>query len=85
MRDLFDYVDEVVGTPDLVVHNIDGRTPDVFRKPITDVEPELVLETLKNSTFSAFLVGQQAAQRMLHRLRSGASGLESYLQTLVQQ
>jgi NAD(P)-dependent dehydrogenase (short-subunit alcohol dehydrogenase family) len=48
-----------------VVHNIDGRSAEVFRKPITEVDSHLVLETLKNSTFSAFLVAQQAARRML--------------------
>jgi NAD(P)-dependent dehydrogenase (short-subunit alcohol dehydrogenase family) len=54
-----------LGPPTLVVHNIDGRTLDIFRKPITDADPSLVLETLRNSAFSAFLVGQRAARLML--------------------
>jgi NAD(P)-dependent dehydrogenase (short-subunit alcohol dehydrogenase family) len=62
---LFEATARQLGPPRLVVHNIDGRPPEVFRKSITDVDPEAVLATLKNSTFSAFLVGQQAARAML--------------------
>jgi NAD(P)-dependent dehydrogenase (short-subunit alcohol dehydrogenase family) len=62
---MFAEVTASLGPPSLVVHNIDGRSPDVFRKSITEVEPRLVSDTLKNSTFSAFLVGQQAAASML--------------------
>ena len=51
--------------PRLVVHNIDGRPAEVFRKTITEVDPAAVLATLVNSTYSAFLVGQQAARYML--------------------
>ena len=65
VENLFQTVDETLGTPRLVVHNIDGRSAEVFRKPITEVDPHLVLETLKNSTFSGFLVAQQASKRML--------------------
>lgn len=62
---LFATVTDALGPPDLVVHNIDGRPPQVFRKPITEVDAAAVLTTLTNSTFSAFLVGQQAARSML--------------------
>jgi NAD(P)-dependent dehydrogenase (short-subunit alcohol dehydrogenase family) len=62
---LFDEVSRTLGTPRLVVHNIDGRPRDVFRKSITEVDPAAVLATLTNATFSAFLVGQQAAKAML--------------------
>jgi NAD(P)-dependent dehydrogenase (short-subunit alcohol dehydrogenase family) len=62
---LFDEVSRTLGVPRLVVHNIDGRPRDVFRKSITEVDPAAVLATLTNSTFSAFLVGQQAARAML--------------------
>jgi NAD(P)-dependent dehydrogenase (short-subunit alcohol dehydrogenase family) len=65
VRSLFDEVSRRLGPPRLVVHNIDGRPAEVFRKSITDVDPNAVLATLKNSTFSAFLVGQQAARAML--------------------
>ena len=63
--ELFRAVNEDLGRPTLVVHNIDGRTMDIFRKDITEADPSLVRETLINSAYSAFLVGQQAAQGML--------------------
>ncbi|MFB3103828.1 MAG: SDR family oxidoreductase [Pseudomonadales bacterium] len=62
---LFQTVSEDLGSPKLVVHNIDGRTQHIFRKEITEADPELVLDTIKNSAYSAFLVGQQAAISML--------------------
>jgi NAD(P)-dependent dehydrogenase (short-subunit alcohol dehydrogenase family) len=65
VADLFRAVTEELGRPRLVVHNIDGRTKDIFRKDITEADPGVVLDTLMNSTYSAFLVGQQAAQSML--------------------
>ena len=60
----------------LVVHNIDGRVPGIFRKGITEADPAMVLDTLRNSAFSAFLVGQQAARLMLTNTpgRNGAKG-----------
>jgi NAD(P)-dependent dehydrogenase (short-subunit alcohol dehydrogenase family) len=64
---LFEEVAGRLGPPRLVVHNIDGRPRDVFRKSITEVDAEAVLATLRNSTFSAFLVGQQAAKAMLEQ------------------
>jgi NAD(P)-dependent dehydrogenase (short-subunit alcohol dehydrogenase family) len=62
---LFDQVTRDLGTPRLVVHNIDGRVPGIFRKGITEAEPALALATIRNAAFSAFLVGQQAARAML--------------------
>ena len=62
---LFRTVSEDLGSPKLVVHNIDGRTQGIFRKKITEADPELVFDTIKNSAYSAFLVGQQAAISML--------------------
>ncbi len=62
---LFQTVTRDLGSPKLVVHNIDGRTQHIFRKEITEADPELVLDTIKNSAYSAFLVGQQAAISML--------------------
>ena len=61
---LFQSVVRDLGAPTLVVHNIDGRTLGIFRKGITEADPSLALETLRNSAFSAFLVGQQAARLM---------------------
>jgi NAD(P)-dependent dehydrogenase (short-subunit alcohol dehydrogenase family) len=61
---LFENVVRDLGAPTLLVHNIDGRVPGIFGKAITDAEPGMALETLRNSAFSAFLVGQQAARLM---------------------
>ena len=65
VAELFRAVTEELGRPRLVVHNIDGRMQDIFRKAITEADPGLVFDTLMNSAYSAFLVGQQAAQSML--------------------
>lgn len=62
---LFDAVAAEVGAPKLVVHNIDGRVADIFGKGVAEAEPELVRQTMANGAFSAFLVAQQAARRML--------------------
>jgi NAD(P)-dependent dehydrogenase (short-subunit alcohol dehydrogenase family) len=61
---LFQRVVRDLGSPTLVVHNIDGRMLGIFRKGILEADPSLALETLRNSAFSAFLVGQQAARLM---------------------
>jgi NAD(P)-dependent dehydrogenase (short-subunit alcohol dehydrogenase family) len=61
---LFQNVVRELGAPTLVVHNIDGRVPEIFRKQITEADPSVALATLRNSAFSAFLVGQQAARHM---------------------
>lgn len=73
---LFREVAVDLGTPRLVVHNIDGRVPAVFGKGITEVSPDVVLQTLRNAAFSAFLVAQQAAQAMLANVpaANGAKG-----------
>lgn len=62
---LFQDVVRDLGAPTLVVHNIDGRMPAIFGKAITEAEPGLAFDTLRNAAFSAFLVGQQAARLML--------------------
>src|SRR6184192_507783 len=62
---LFADVVRDVGTPRLVVHNIDGRVPGIFRKNVFEADPVMAFETLRNAAFSAFLVGQQAARLML--------------------
>lgn len=61
---LFQNVVRDLGTPTLVVHNIDGRVQGIFRKGITEADPAMALETLRNAAFSAFLTGQQAARLM---------------------
>lgn len=62
---LFQDAEETIGAPRLVIHNIDGRNPNIFRKSITEAAPEDVLSVMINGVYSAFLVGQQAASRML--------------------
>ena len=71
---LFEAVTADLGTPRLVVHNIDGRMRDIFRKRITEADPSLVREVLANSAYSAFLVAQQAATRMLAQEASAPDG-----------
>jgi NAD(P)-dependent dehydrogenase (short-subunit alcohol dehydrogenase family) len=62
---LFQRVVQDLGSPTLVVHNIDGRVPGIFGKKITEADPSMGFDTLRNAAFSAFLVGQQAARQML--------------------
>jgi|TARA_B100001123_G_scaffold289645_1_gene322866 NAD(P)-dependent dehydrogenase (short-subunit alcohol dehydrogenase family) len=62
---LFSTVQNEIGSPKLVVHNIDGRSREIFRKGVAEADPDLVLDVVKNSAFSAFLVAQQATKRML--------------------
>ncbi|MXV99978.1 MAG: SDR family oxidoreductase [Holophagales bacterium] len=62
---LFEAVASDLGDPNLVVHNIDGRMADIFRKGIHQADRELVRQVLHNSAYSAFLVGQEASRRML--------------------
>ena len=73
VEQLFHGVVRDLGAPTLVVHNIDGRVAGIFRKGITEADPGMVLETLRNSAFSAFLVGQQAA-RLMRENPAGANG-----------
>ena len=72
---LFQNVARDLGAPTLVVHNIDGRAPGIFRKGITEAEPSMALETLRNAAFSAFLVGQQAA-RLMRDNKPSANGVK---------
>src|SRR6188768_2111313 len=64
IEQLFQNVVRDLGAPTLVVHNIDGRVPGIFRKSIVEAEPEMAFATIRNAAFSAFLVGQQAARLM---------------------
>ncbi len=65
VAELFASVRRTLGVPSLVVHNIDGRSLEILRKPIAEADPELARQVLIDSAFSAFLVGQQAASYML--------------------
>jgi len=70
---LFQNIVRDLGAPTLVVHNIDGRVPGIFGKEITEAEPSMAFDTLRNSAFSAFLVGQRAA-RLMRENRPNTNG-----------
>ena len=70
---LFQAVVRDLGPPTLVVHNIDGRVPGIFRKAITEADASMAFETFRNAAFSAFLVGQQAA-RLMRENKPSANG-----------
>src|SRR5215510_11823830 len=73
VEQLFANVVRDLGTPRLVVHNIDGRVPGIFRKGIVEADPAMAFATIRNAALSAFLVGQQAAKLMLGN-EPGANG-----------
>lgn len=58
---LFDQLDAAGRTPDLMVYNAGYYT----RGPLGELDPAEVKETLVANAYGAFLVAQQAAQRML--------------------
>jgi len=60
---LFQQVDDNAGTPDLVVFNPSARS----RGPIIDIVPSDVEKALAVTAYGGFLVGQQAARRMVPR------------------
>jgi NAD(P)-dependent dehydrogenase (short-subunit alcohol dehydrogenase family) len=62
VENLFDIADEA-GPLSLVVFNASGRT----RGPIADLDPEAVRQALLVGAYGGFLVGQQAARRLLSR------------------
>ena len=73
---LFEAVTRDLGRPTLVVHNIDGRVPQIFGKEIAAADPQDAFATIRNAAFSAFLVGRQAARLMLENdpAETGARG-----------
>jgi NAD(P)-dependent dehydrogenase (short-subunit alcohol dehydrogenase family) len=62
---LFDAVQQRFGDPDVVVFNASAR----LRGPLADLNPAEVQRVLAVSAFGGFLVGQQAAKRMLAKKR----------------
>ncbi len=62
---LFEQVTERIGEPDIVVYNASTR----LRGPLTELDPADVEQALAVGAFGGFLVGQQAARRMLVRRR----------------
>jgi NAD(P)-dependent dehydrogenase (short-subunit alcohol dehydrogenase family) len=80
---LFKDVDDLPAELDVVVYNPSYRT----RGPLIELDPAEVEKTLAISAFGGFLVGQEAARRMLKRgagaiLFTGASaGVKGYPQS----
>lgn len=67
VEQLFSAVAADLGDPTLVIHNIDGRSADIFRKGVGEADSNLVLDTMVNSALSAFNVAQQAVRSMRGR------------------
>ena len=65
VRQLFEEVDRNIGSADLVVYNPSYRT----RGSIVDLDPTEVEKALAVTAYGGFLVGQQAALRMLNQGR----------------
>jgi NAD(P)-dependent dehydrogenase (short-subunit alcohol dehydrogenase family) len=61
VKNLFQSVSQDLGDPNLVVYNASGRV----RGPITELDPEDVRQTILITCYGAFLIGQEAAKRML--------------------
>jgi len=57
VHELFDSMHQAVGIADVVLYNASAYTAG----PITNLDPELVLDSLMQTAFGAFLVAQQAA------------------------
>ena len=70
VEQLFQRVVRDLGSPTLLVHNIDGRVPGIFGKKITEVDPGMAFDTLRNSAFSALLVGDRKSTRLNSSHRS---------------
>lgn len=61
VKNLFQSMSQDLGDPNLVVYNASGRV----RGPITELDPEDVRQTILITCYGGFLVGQEAAKRML--------------------
>jgi NAD(P)-dependent dehydrogenase (short-subunit alcohol dehydrogenase family) len=63
VKQLFEDVTREIGEPDVTIYNASGRV----RGPLVGLDPAQVLQTLHISAFGGFLVGQEAAKRLLAR------------------
>ncbi len=61
VKKLFQAVSQDIGDPNLVVYNASGRV----RGPVTELDPEEVRRTILITCYGGFLVGQEAAKRMI--------------------
>ena len=60
VRELFDSMESTLGKADVVLYNASAYTAGA----ITNLDPELVLDSLMQTAYGAFLVAQQAARGM---------------------
>ena len=63
VNSLFESIDKIIGTPNLVIYNPSSR----IKGSIIDLDPEETRSAVNITCFGAFLVAQQAAKRMLTR------------------
>ena len=61
VQKLFQSVSQDIGDPSVVVYNASGRV----RGPLTELDPEAVRQTILVTCYGGFLIGQEAARRML--------------------
>ena len=61
VENLFNRLDDTIGTPDLVIYNPSARV----RGPVGNLDPVAVKKALDITCFGAFLVAQEATKRML--------------------
>jgi NAD(P)-dependent dehydrogenase (short-subunit alcohol dehydrogenase family) len=61
VKKLYHSVSQDLGEPNLVVYNASGRV----RGPVTDLDPEEVRQTILITCYGGFLIGQEAAKRMV--------------------
>jgi NAD(P)-dependent dehydrogenase (short-subunit alcohol dehydrogenase family) len=61
VQKLFQSVSQDIGDPTVVVYNASGRV----RGPLTELDPEAVRQTILVTCYGGFLIGQEAASRML--------------------
>jgi len=63
VKQLFEDVTREIGEPDVTLYNASGRV----RGKLVELDPAAVWQTLHISAFGGFLVGQEAARRLLAR------------------
>ena len=62
VKNLFQSVSQDIGDAKLVVYNASGRV----RGPLTELAPEAVRQTIMITCYGGFLIGQEAANRMIN-------------------
>lgn len=63
VKQLFNMVEQELGPPDLVIYNVEHFVPG----GILDIEPPAFEDCWRAMTFGAFLIGKEAAKRMVDR------------------